>query len=348
MDNKSKELFTESIKQAILHHVGLFESQCEPLNGFESILYKTKLEGEKCVLRISHSLHRSPNQVRGELEYLDYLSKSGLHVPTALPLHSGEALVSISDGQGGAFTAVCFSWAKGRAVWEFETSPWEAPLFEKMGQLTGKMHCLSKSFNFKSRSSQRFHWFEESSLNIRSYLPKEDAAIVQKFDRLNYQIKQVDQNREDYGLIHFDFHQGNFFLQNGEITLFDFDDCQYHLFIADIAIAVFYAIPFEENTAEQVRRIELFFKHFMKGYVQENRLDRKWFSWIPALLKQREIDLYGVMHRSFDLTDRSALDRWSINFLDKRRANILNDRPVVELDWTQLADEVLLTDVAPA
>ncbi|MDX1472569.1 MAG: phosphotransferase [Reinekea sp.] len=340
MNKKSKELFTESIKQAILQHVGLFESPCEPLDGFESFIFKVRYKGEPCALRISHSMHRSPVQIRGEIEWLQHLASHQLNVPSVLPFPNGEYLASISDGNGGAFTAVCFSWAEGQHVWTFESSPWSSPLFEQMGHLCGKMHLLAESFEFEHSCSQRPHWYEEPGQNIRQFLPSSDEAIAEKFDRLNHQIRQVHQDKHDYGLIHADFHRGNFFIHGKDITLFDFDDCQYHLFVADIAIAVFYAIPFDRPEGLQQSAVSLFFQSFMRGYLQERPLDRQWCRWIPALLKQREIDLYAQLHQNFDLSDPDAMDRWSQNFLYQRRQRILQGKPVISLNWAQLFDEI--------
>jgi Ser/Thr protein kinase RdoA (MazF antagonist) len=348
MDNKSKELFTASIKQAILQHVGLFESQCESLNGFESIFYKTQLEGEPCALRISHSLHRSPGHIRGEVQWLDHLSQQGIHVPTAITLPCGEPLISISDGQGGAFTAVCFTWAEGMPVWSIKPSPWKAELFEKMGLMTARMHNIAQTFEFPTPCSGRPHWYEQPGMDLRQYLPESEVAIAKKYDRLVHQLQQADQTKADYGLIHYDFHRGNFYLNNGEITLFDFDDAAYHLFIADIAVAVFYAIPFDHPEAHQQSDVAEFFQNFLQGYLRARPIDRKWMSWIPSLLKQRELELYGAMHRSFDLSDPDSLDGWSLDFLEGRKSRILRDAPVIALDWFALYDKVVLQELVTA
>jgi len=43
-------------------------------------------------------------------------------------------------------------------------------------------------------------------------------------------------------LIHTDVHAGNFFVDDGRITVFDFDDSSYQWFASDIAIALYYTI----------------------------------------------------------------------------------------------------------
>ncbi|QLG40320.1 MULTISPECIES: phosphotransferase [unclassified Paenibacillus] len=74
-------------------------------------------------------------------------------------------------------------------------------------------------------------------------------------------------------MTHTDFHQSNFYLHNGDIYLFDFDDCGYTYFVNDIGITLYYALsyPFKEfeNKTEYYK---LFFRHFMKGYLKENTM----------------------------------------------------------------------------
>jgi len=43
---------------------------------------------------------------------------------------------------------------------------------------------------------------------------------------------------ESYGLVHCDVNPTNFYVNDGQITLFDFDDCAYNWFINDIAVAL--------------------------------------------------------------------------------------------------------------
>ena len=337
MTKKSNELFTESIKQAILHHVGLIESQCETLAGHESFNYKVQFQGELCALRISHSTNHNPAQIRGELEWLAELQSAHIAAPVVKTLPSGDRYTSIADGQGGAFTAVLFEWAHGKHVWEIKDSPWAAPLFEQLGALCGKMHALAKTFTFANPGSDRPHWYDEPNLDISDALPKYDQAIAGKYERLNHQIRQVHQGRQDYGMIHGDVHRGNFLLTPQGIQLLNFDNCKFHLFMADIAVVLFHAIPFDLPEAMQQSAAQRFMQHFMAGYQQENQLDGKWFNWLPALLKQQEIKTYAALHRRFDISDIDEMDRWSQNFLFHRRERLLSDTPVVELDWRSFA-----------
>lgn len=56
---------------------------------------------------------------------------------------------------------------------------------------------------------------------------------------------------------------------------------------------------------------------------------------IPIFLRMREIDLYAVIHRSFDITN---LTGWCKQFMDGRGKRIENAEPYLDFDFTTLAE----------
>jgi Ser/Thr protein kinase RdoA (MazF antagonist) len=113
----------------------------------------------------------------------------------------------------------------------------------------------------------------------------------------------------------------------GRITLFDFDDCTYSWLINDIAIVLFYIVMGAEDQAAFTKD---FMTHFLSGYRAENHLEEKWLIEIPSFLKLREIDLYAVIHRSFDVDN---IDHpWVAMFMNNRKERIENDVPFIDFD----------------
>jgi len=53
-------------------------------------------------------------------------------------------------------------------------------------------------------------------------------------------------------------------------------------------------------------------------------------------LKLREIDLYGVIHRSFDVDNLE--DPWVAMYMEDRKQRIENDMPYIEFDFTSLGN----------
>jgi len=122
----------------------------------------------------------------------------------------------------------------------------------------------------------------------------------------------------------------------GNITLFDFDDCVYGWFIYDIAMALFYAAPFDSSESPNFARE--FMPHFMRGYRRENQLDNAWLQELPYFLKLREIELYAIIHRSFDVSHLD--DPWVESYMKGRKERIENDVPFIDLDFESLSSHL--------
>ena len=78
-----------------------------------------------------------------------------------------------------------------------------------------------------------------------------------------------------------------------------------------------------------------FMGHFLRGYRQEYELDPAWLREVPHFLKHREIDLYAIIHRSFDVENID--NRWVAMFMDNRQQRIENEVPFIDFDFRSLS-----------
>jgi Ser/Thr protein kinase RdoA (MazF antagonist) len=164
-------------------------------------------------------------------------------------------------------------------------------------------------------------------LDVESFFPVSDIKVRKRYRELLKYIENLPKDRDSYGIVHQDAHAGNFFVDDDQkITLFDFDDCCYSWFVNDIAIILFYIVM---GTKDKKEFAHEFMKYFLKGYKRENYLDTIWFKEIPYFLKLREIDLYSVIHRSFDPTNISP---WSERYMNGRKEKIENNEPYIDID----------------
>lgn len=118
--------------------------------------------------------------------------------------------------------------------------------------------------------------------------------------------------------------------ENGRITFFDFDDCAYGWYVNDIALVLFYTCMGREDLAEF---IPTFLTEFLPSYFEEYHLDLKWFEEITVFQKLREMDLYALIHRSFDLDN---LDPWCAWYMDGRKERLENQVPFLDFDFSVL------------
>ena len=337
MDKAIRDRYNDSIRREVLRRYGVAGDAYEALGGFESYIYRFARDGAPAILRVTHSLRRSPAQIHGEVDWINYLAAGGATVAGALLSARGELVEEIDDGQGGRFLATAFAHAPGGPPHE---AGWTPARFVAYGRLIGRMHALTKDYAPPDPAWRRDAWPAEFQEQITGLLAGRDAPLLERYLALTARLEAMPQERDGYGLVHFDAHGGNLFIDGETITLFDFDDCVYNWFIGDIAIVLFYMVT---NADDPEGVAAGFLPHFLRGYAAENRLDPRWLAAIPDYLTTREIDLYAIIQRSYDLSavTEAAVEAiphaWPRRFMRGRRARLLAGQPYLDLDFSALA-----------
>lgn len=336
MEKTTRQLFNPAILTQVLDLYGIRPNNARILDGFESFIYNVSKDDKEYILRIGHDGRRSPDAVCGEAEFLNHLAAGGLSVPSVLPSLDNQLVETVQAADGSYFVAALFTKAPGHPP---KDSDWQSPLYNKMGMFLGKLHRLGKNFTPSQPRFRRFDIeedFKEMLVTAQRYLPPSDSPVIAAYLENITAIRELPKDPSGYGLCHVDFHGGNFFLtDDGHLTLFDFDDCQYAWFIYDIAMALFYTLPHDCRKPEQLKAAQIFLKDFWSGYRLEADLENAWLEKIPLFLRLREIDLYIAIHRSMDL---DHLDPWCTSFMDRRREKILTKTPFCNIDYSTTGD----------
>ncbi|MEW4025233.1 phosphotransferase enzyme family protein [Bacillus sp. YAF8] len=295
----------------------------------ENYVYEIVKDNEPYILKITHTLRRTPEYILGEMEWLHHLTKGGLSAAKPIPSLNGRDVEEVPDGKGGAFLLRVYEKAPGHKV---EESDWNGTLFYELGKYTGNMHRLTKSYRLSDPKYKRQEWDEEEQLKLRKYVPADQHLVFERADALMEELRKLPKNPESYGLVHADLHHGNFNWDNGKITAFDFDDIGYNWFVNDISILLYNmlwypVIPYEDKAAFTGE----FMTHFMKGYREENDLDPAWLEKIPDFLRLRHMLIYGLLHQAFDL---DSLGDEELEMLKGFRRDIENETPITEYHFS--------------
>jgi len=329
MESRIKERFNQDILNEAAKRYGVAQGDIEKLGGFESFIFSFKRDGREYILRISHSLRRSRELIRGEVDWINYLAGGGVTVAGAVVSQNGNLVEAINDGLDGQFLATAFNKIEGRQAGEVGWSP---ELYQTYGRLLGKMHSLTKDYRPKDPLAKRPQWEDSANTECVKNLPETEVLTQKRYWEVMDRVGALPRDKESFGLIHYDAHSGNMLVdQDGNLCLFDFDDSLYSWFVCDIAIVLFYMTAGKEPEAGSV---EEFLTHFLSGYAQENRLDPKWLKEIPHFLKIREIDLYAVIHRSFDVNN--ITNPWVAGFMKDRKERIEQDVPFLDFDFSSI------------
>jgi Ser/Thr protein kinase RdoA (MazF antagonist) len=329
MEKRIKDRYGDDIYQQALARYDIKPDRVTPLDGFESFIYEFARHEREYILRISHSLRRNPGLIAGEVDWINYLADRGVPAARAISSAQKNLIEAIDDDHDGFFLATAFEKAPGNHI---KPEAWNGDFFERYGHLLGRMHALSQQYRPPKPAWKRPEWDDPEMLDLKPWIPASEPLVTERWLELEAYLATLPKDAAGYGLIHQDAHAGNFFVdEDGQMTLFDFDDSIHGWYGYDIAIVLFYAIMGEPDWPAFTRS---FMSRFLKGYARENRLPPAWLREIPHFLKLREIDLYAVIHRSFDVQN---LDHpWLIRYMDGRRERIEAGQPYIDFDFTSL------------
>lgn len=77
MDPKIANRFHDGILQQALQCYNIPADHIESLDGFENFIYRFWRTDGMFILRIGHSERRSPDLIRGEVDWINYLAEGG-------------------------------------------------------------------------------------------------------------------------------------------------------------------------------------------------------------------------------------------------------------------------------
>ena len=83
MDQSIRNRYSEAILAEAMRRFGIAPSDIEELGGFESFIYRFTRDGRPFILRVTHTLRRTADSIRGEVHWLNYLAAGGASVAGA-------------------------------------------------------------------------------------------------------------------------------------------------------------------------------------------------------------------------------------------------------------------------
>lgn len=208
-------------------------------DGGRNLVYKI---GSEAVLRISTLSDRKYEDYEAELEYVHYLAEGGASVSDSILSKNGKNTEIINDtvvslfevAKGDQIADHGYQYLEGVSIEEY---------FFNTGKVLGKIHALSKKYRPETK---RFDFFDKYNVPYLEMLIPDDFICLQAitgrqiknaiFDILN-QLRDLNIDSENYGMVHFDFSDGNYNIDytTGAINVFDFDNCRTCWYLFDIA-----------------------------------------------------------------------------------------------------------------
>lgn len=244
----------------------------------------------KYVIRISSIGDRKEKDYLAEIEFVHFLAVGGASVSDVIPSVNGKFVERILLGNREIFIS-CFEYARGMLIsdngYQYIDGRPLSEYFYNTGKTLGKIHKLSKQYQ---ADHKRWDYFDKYNMAyIDELIPQEyselKAAIAKRLER----FQSLTKNPEEYGLVHFDFSDGNYHIdmESGDITVFDFDNCMYCWYMFDLANLWTHGVgwfKFEEEKEKRKAGMQDYFATVIEGYRSENNLSEEMLDKLPLFI----------------------------------------------------------------
>lgn len=261
--------------------------------GCQNLVYAYDVEGCARIMRVSFRPDRTPAQIEAEVAFVNYLSDCGVGVSRAMPSLRGN-LLEVCRAGADQFIVTSFLRGRGMRVpdngYRYRDDVPIDEYFVNWGRMLGQLHACAKRYALLGPHAQRPDLFEILEFEpVEERVPERLPRIREKLTELLAELRSLSTDRDGYGLIHADFNDGNFTVDytNGDITVFDFDDCCYGWFAYELACAWeggVGRVMFGE-LSERKAFMDRYFGLVLQGYNEENTLSQVWLDRIPFFLR---------------------------------------------------------------
>ena len=315
---------TDAIRAELADRYGVAADDLTDLGGFGSFVYETNIGGQPLIIKLGHQDRRSFDLLHAEAEFTRFLAGEGISVASAVESPRGNLVEPIDDGVDSRFMAV----ARTKAAGELPPTNTTDPTFWRThGRLVGRIHAATGRYTPSNTTRTRPHWDEPAMLDDSFHIPATDVKAISETERLLDAMRTFDRGSAGYGLVHHDAHLWNLHVEDGALTLFDFDDCAYTWFVNDLAIVMYHSLlPHDDPVAAA----EEIWPAFIAGYRSSYDIDPHWFAPFQTFLSWRDHLLYSVICRSRDSIEDMDVDAW----IERFSARHASDDPMIDYDFT--------------
>ena len=273
---------------------GLTEYDIEQISehegGRNSVFVCSQSGEKKYILRISSLGDKEETDYLAETEFVHYLAQNGAPVADVLPSINGRYVESFACDGKKCFI-VLFGYAKGMLIsdngYRYREGVPLSEYFYNTGKTLGKIHRLSKVY---SPSHCRTQYFDKYNMDyIHTLIPDTYAELKSVISERFEMFHSLPVGKDDFGLVHFDFSDGNYHIDmnSGAITIFDFDNCMYCWYMFDLANLWTHGVGWYQSETNAVKRMECMAQYFntiLEGYRSETDISDLLLEQLPLFI----------------------------------------------------------------
>ena len=295
----------------------LEDCECRPVPGHEggrNLIYTCRWNGEpRYALRISILDDRTEEDCLAETEFVRYLAQNGAPVADVIPSRCGR-LVERVEQEGKQHFVSLFAWAPGVLMvdngYRYREGAPLSEYFYNTGKALGAIHRLSKVYKPVHRRPAFFDKYDMDYLD--RLIPDEYAALKRAIARRLEEFQKLPTDAESFGLVHFDFSDGNYHadMKTGALTAFDFDNCMYCWYMFDLANLWVHGEGWfraEKDPKARLDGMRRYFETILQGYRSETDVSEALLAQLPLFI---DMTLIEAIVDEFEVSAREgeALD----------------------------------------
>jgi Ser/Thr protein kinase RdoA (MazF antagonist) len=215
------------------------------LNVSENATYLVEDPGAgPSVLRVHRLGYHTEPAIASELAWMDALrAEAGVRTPRVLSAADGRRIVTAADGASG----------ERRRCVRFEFLPGTEPAgdsvehFTELGEITARMHRHARQWA-RPPGFTRFHWDYDAAFGTQARWGRwQDGIGVGAAERevlgrldaaLRARLAAFGTGPQRYGLVHADTRLANLLVDDGGVSVIDFDDSGFSWYLYDAGTSV--------------------------------------------------------------------------------------------------------------
>ena len=259
--------------------------------GGRNLIVIVSRDGEKLyVLRISSLGDRSENAYLAETEFVRYLAENGAPVANVIPSVRGRLMECVEADDKSVYVSL-FAYAKGILLadngYRYREGVPLTEYFYNTGKALGAIHRLSKTYKPVHSRPDYFDKYNMAYLNV--LIPDEYSELKSAIAARLETFRALPTDTQSYGLVHFDFSDGNYHIDKdtGAITVFDFDNCLYCWYMFDLANLWIHNEGWTRQEPDPGKRFALMQQCFelqLKGYKSQTSISDELLNQLPLFI----------------------------------------------------------------
>ena len=265
----------------ILEKYGINDAEVECINfEFNATFSVSTQSGQKFALRLNINSTRVLSNILAETQWVRDLARiPSINVPAPIASLDDQFVVSaLHEDSDQIIYGVMYSWLEGEEIGDEPT----LDQLRTVGQAIALMHQNNSDFELRDGAAlptfNDFFWGTEDFLfSSKSVLSTEDRSLIEQARDLIMQFTDELYASSAVHIIHADFHGWNLMWHEGQLSIFDFDDCGFGVEAQDIAVALYYLDTPEQDASlldgyKSIRPLPTYSDNAMKALLLQRRL----------------------------------------------------------------------------